>query len=112
MHGEGEYAFPRRTPEYLESFAECARRETAEECGIEVSNIQFQFLANVTSYAPKHYVHIGVTADWKSGDPEVLEPDKSESWEWYSLDELPEPMFAMYTMAVEAHRERWYYKDA
>jgi len=59
-HGEGEYAFPGGHLEYMESFEDCAKREVTEECGIEISNIQFQFLANVTKYAPKHYAHIGL----------------------------------------------------
>ena len=102
-HGEGEFSFPGGHLEYMESFEDCAKRETKEECGIEIENIQFQFLSNVTKYAPKHYVHIGVIADWKSGEPEVLEPEKCESWDWYDLKLLPEPMFEMCTQAIDAH---------
>jgi 8-oxo-dGTP diphosphatase len=50
-HGEGEYAFPGGHLEYMESFAQCAQRETREECGIEIENIRFQFVANVTTYS-------------------------------------------------------------
>ena len=92
-HGEGEYAFPGGHLEYLESFEDCVKRETKEECGIEIENVRFLYLANVTKYAPKHYVHIGLVADWQSGEPQILEPDKSEKWGWYSLDSLPQPMF-------------------
>ena len=35
-HGSGEYAFPGGHLEYMESYKECALREIAEECGIEV----------------------------------------------------------------------------
>lgn len=101
-HGAGEYAFPGGHLEHLESFADCARRETAEECGVEIDNIRFQFVANVTAYAPKHYVHIGVIADWKSGEAKVLEPEKSESWAWYDLKDLPTPIFKMCTLAFDA----------
>lgn len=100
-HGAGEYAFPGGHLEYMESFENCARRETREECGVEIQNLRFQLLSNVTTYAPKHYVHIGVIADWKSGEPEVLEPDKCESWDWYALNALPEPLFALCQLAIE-----------
>ncbi len=99
-HGEGEFAFPGGHLEYMESFADCATRETMEECGVEIANIRFQFLANVTKYAPKHYVHVGLIADWKSGEPQVLEPEKCESWEWYALDDLPEPIFEFCALAL------------
>lgn len=79
-HGDGEYAFPGGHLECMESFEECAKRETREECGIEIESIRFQFAANVRKYAPRHYVHIGLIADWKNGEPRILEPEKCESW--------------------------------
>ncbi len=102
-HGEGEYAFPGGHLEYLESFEDCAKRETTEECGISIRSIKFQFLANVKKYAPKHYIHIGMTAQWEAGEPQVLEPEKSASWAWYDLDALPEPLFEFCRLAIGCH---------
>ncbi len=110
-HGGGEYAFPGGHLEYGESFESCAKRETLEECGVEVGDVRFQVLANVTKYAPKHYVHIGVEADWMHGEPKVLEPEKSESWNWYDLDNLPEPMFEMCRLSIESHKTGRNYYD-
>jgi len=111
-HGEGEYAFPGGHLEYMESFLDCAKREVMEECGINIKNIRFQFLANVTTYAPKHYVHIGVIAEWESGEAEVLEVEKSESWNWYSLEQLPSPMFKMCELAIKSYKDGQNYYDA
>ena len=110
-HGAGEYAFPGGHLEYMESFADCARREIAEECGIKVKNIRFQLAANVTKYAPKHYVHIGLAADWESGEPQVLEPEKQEAWGWYGLDDLPEPIFEMARLQIEGYKTGKNYYD-
>lgn len=110
-HGEGEFAFPGGHLEYMESFADCVKRELAEECGIEVKNIRFQFVANVTKYAPKHYAHIGLLADWASGEPKVLEPEKCESWNWYEVEDLPKPMFTMCEMAIDAYKTGKNYYD-
>lgn len=110
-HGAGEYAFPGGHLEYLESLEDCARRETKEECGIEISNIQFQFLASVRKYRPEHYVHIGLTADWKSGEPKALEPQKSESWGWYDIEKLPEPLFEFCRLAIESFKTGRNYYD-
>ncbi len=111
-HGAGEYAFPGGHLEYMESFEDCARRETKEECGIEIENIRFLFLGNLKDYAPKHYAHIQFVADWKSGEPVVLEPEKCEGWGWYSLDALPEPNFTMIPLAIEAYKTGRNYYDA
>jgi len=110
-HGAGEYAFTGGHLEYLESFEECARRETLEECGVEIKNIRFQFLANVTKYAPKHYVHVGLIADWENGEPKVLEPEKCENWDWYNLEQLPLPMLEMPRLAFQALKQNKNYFD-
>lgn len=110
-HGAGEYAFPGGHLEYMEGFEECALREIKEECGIEIENLEFLFLANLTQYAPKHYVHIGLVADWKSGVPVVLEPDKSESWDWFDLNNLPEPLFEVCKSSVESYKTKKNYYD-
>lgn len=102
-HGKGEYASPGGHLEYLESFENCAKRETLEEAGVEINNVRFQFLANVKRYKPKHYVHIGLIADWQSGEPEVMEPDKCEGWEWYDLNNLPEPLFEFEEISIDSY---------
>lgn len=111
-HGEGEYAFPGGHLEYMESFENCAKREVKEETGMEIADIKFLFLANIIKYAPKHYVHVGLIADWKSGDPQVLEPDKSESWVWFDLNQLPEPMFEMCRLSIDSYKNKKIYYDA
>ena len=110
-HGAGEYAFPGGHLEYMEAFEQCARRETLEECGITIEHIRFQFVANVKTYAPQHYVHVGLLADWQSGTPEVLEPEASGSWEWYDLEDLPQPLFEMVRLAVDSHQTGRNYYD-
>lgn len=110
-HGEGEYAFPGGHLEYMESFSNCAKRETKEECGIDIKDIKFQFLANIVKYAPKHYIHIGLIAEWESGQPEVLEPEKCEGWLWYNINNLPEPIFEMCKMAIQSYKESKNYFD-
>ncbi|MFO0718678.1 MAG: NUDIX domain-containing protein [Candidatus Paceibacterota bacterium] len=112
-HGAGEYSFPGGHLEYMESFEECAVRETLEECGLEIKNIKFLYLTNVKKYAPKHYVHIGLVADWASGEPKTMEPEKAEDWEWFPLNKLPEgPMFEFCKLAFDSYKSgRKYYSS-
>ena len=110
-HGAGEYCFPGGHLEYMESFEDCALREIAEECGVEISGLRFQLIANATTYAPKHYVHVGLLADWASGEPRVLEPEKCEGWDWYPVDSPPDPLFEMTRLALLALRRGTAYFD-
>ncbi|OGG59720.1 hypothetical protein A2765_03985 [Candidatus Kaiserbacteria bacterium RIFCSPHIGHO2_01_FULL_56_24] len=100
--GNGEWAWPGGHLEHLESIVECAKREAREETGIEIDNVRFLRLVNMKQYAPKHYIDIGLIADWKSGEPKIMEPDKVEVWEWRALDDLPEPLFAAEPYYLEA----------
>lgn len=109
-HGAGEYAWPGGHLEFGESFEECARREIKEETGIEISNIRFLRLMNFKMYS-KHYVDIGLMADWKSGEPKVLEPDKCEGWGWYDLENLPKPLFGTISTYLEAYKTGKNYFD-
>lgn len=111
-HGEGEYAFPGGHLEFMESTKKCARRETREETGIEIKDIKFLFFANVTKYTNKHYAHIGLTANWKRGKPKILEPDRTEEWNWYSPNKLPKPLFEMCRLSFKSYKTKEKFFDS
>jgi 8-oxo-dGTP diphosphatase len=56
-------------------------------------------------------VLIGFCADWRSGEPQVLEPEKCEGWGWYALDQLPEPLFIPTEMMVTSYRSEVNFLD-
>ncbi len=106
-HGAGEYGGPGGHLEFGESIEECARRECREETGIEIKNVKFLSLSNIKKYGGKHYVDIGLIADWKSGEVKTLEPQKCKGWAWYDLKKLPKPLFAaekLYLKALKSKR--------
>jgi 8-oxo-dGTP diphosphatase len=111
-HGQGEYAWPGGHMEYMESFEECAKREVMEETGIEIGNIKFLRLLNLKTYAPKHYVDIGLMAQWISGEPKIMEPEKCDGWAWYEMDNLPQPLFGTIESYIESYKTGRDYWDA
>ncbi len=111
-HGAGEYSLPGGHLEYIESFEDCAKREVQEEVAIEIKNVKFLHLANLKDYAPKHYVNICLVADWKSGEPQVMEPEKLESWNWYDMDSIPQPCFKTIPWLIDAYKTGKNYLDA
>jgi 8-oxo-dGTP diphosphatase len=107
-HGKGEYGGPGGHLEYMESFEDCALRELREEAGpdIIITRLDFLCVTNLMAYAPKHYVDIGMVAEWVSGNPTVMEPDKIENWEWYPIDALPTPRFGCLNNYLTAYTSK------
>ena len=103
-HGTGEYAFTGGHLEYGESFRECAQRETQEEAGISIFDLKFQCVANFNHHENRQDVLIGMTAHWQSGEPKNMEPEKCEGWNWYSLDDLPSPLFYPTGIIIDSYK--------
>lgn len=94
-HGAGTWAPPGGHLEYGESIEQCAIREVAEETGLCILNVTHgPYTNDVFVSEGKHYVTLFVTSDCPTGDPELLEPSKCTSWQWFSWSQLPEPLFA------------------
>ena len=94
-HGEGSWCFAGGHLEFNESWKECSEREIAEEIGVKVKNIHFSGAVTNDFFEKedKHYITLFMICDYDSGEVKVLEPHKSECWEWFSWDKLPEPLF-------------------
>lgn len=96
IKSNNEYAwqFPGGHLEFGETVLECAEREVAEEAGISIRNVvQCGYTNDVFVNADKHYVTLFVSSDYDKGELTVMEPDKCESWQWFSPNNLPEPLF-------------------
>lgn len=93
-HGAGSWCFPGGHLEFGESIEQCARREVLEETGLEIENLRRgPFTNDIFETAAKHYVTLFVIADCVGGTLEVKEPHKCERWQWFSWQDLPEPLF-------------------
>jgi 8-oxo-dGTP diphosphatase len=92
-HGKGSWCPPGGHLEFGESFSDCAKRESKEEMGIEVDNCKFIGLTNDIFQEGKHYITIAVKAELKKGITKIMEPDKCIDFGWFSLENLPNPLF-------------------
>lgn len=94
-HGAGYWATPGGHLEFAETPEECARREVLEETALKVGDLaKYGFTNDFFSAEQKHYVTLFMLTSDISGMPEVLEPEKCEGWQWFSPDQLPDPLFA------------------
>jgi 8-oxo-dGTP diphosphatase len=93
-HGAGSWCCPGGHLEYGESFEACARREVREETGLEITNIRKGTFTNDRfEDEARHYVTLFMRADSPQGTPVVREPEKCATWDWFSEQSLPRPLF-------------------
>lgn len=93
-HGSQTWNFPGGHLEFGESVFDCARREVAEETSLTIKNLTYgPYTNDIFERENKHYITCFVIADYKSGQPQILEPNKCLQWDWFVWNNLPHPLF-------------------
>lgn len=96
-HGAGEWSFPGGHLEFGETVEKCAIRESYEELGVNISDVERlsiwtddKFLIDM-----KHYITLYVTA-YTSDPPKICEPNKASDLMIvnYETGKLPSPVFS------------------
>lgn len=94
LHGEGTWTMPGGKIKFKESFEEAAYRETLEETGIELNKESLKVISLTNDIVEDaHFITIGLLCQNFNGSPKVMEPDEITEWQWFPLDNLPNPIF-------------------
>lgn len=99
--GAGTYAWCGGHLEFGETLEACAVREVREETGLVVASLQLLCVSNIIAY-DRHYIDFEFLTEVEPGEPQVLEPERIESWAWYDLDSLPSPLFKAGELALKS----------
>ena len=106
-HGAGTFALPGGHLELNETWEECARREVLEETGLELEQgtMEHCFTSNNRMENDKHYITVVMVGRIKAGcEPQNLEPNKCQGWEFHEWRELQRstlPMFMPLRMLLD-----------
>lgn len=106
-HGEGYYAAPGGHIEFGESFEQAARREVREETRLEIADLKLLSIGNYVfkrEDSERHYIDIDFVCEAPIGEPQLMEPEKCGGWDWYDLDDLPQPLFIVTRRMIESLR--------
>jgi len=92
LQGQGTWTMPGGKLHFGESFEQGAARETLEETGIRLKKARV-FCVNNDIVETAHFVTIGLLCEDFEGEAQVKEPEEITEWKWFSLQELPKPLY-------------------
>lgn len=99
------WTFPGGKQEYEETVLETAIRETKEETGLILKDVQV-FTATDEFQSDRHYVTIGVISSSYEGELKVMEPNKIDEWKWFELNNLPNNIYTPSKNMIEEYKKR------
>ncbi len=109
LHGEGTWTIPGGKIDFGEQFEEAARREVLEETGLLAKALDVISVTNdIVSDA--HFITVGLLCKDFDGEPRVMEPDEITEWQWFSLHDLPQPLFSPAEKIIKNYMEKRFYK--
>jgi 8-oxo-dGTP diphosphatase len=92
-HAAGEWGAPGGKVVFGDSIFATAEKETLQETNLRVTALRVICVGEEMRYIEsddKHFVDIGVLAQYNGGEPWIMEPDKCRWWHWFNIDNLPQ----------------------
>ncbi|MBB3319161.1 8-oxo-dGTP diphosphatase [Rhizobium sp. BK181] len=88
--------------DHMEPAEQAARREAEEETGLSIGRINLLGPAEVISTTDEqHWVSLLYIASEFDGEPQLTEPEKLSDFGWFGRSDLPQPLSAFATAAIE-----------
>lgn len=99
-YGAGDWGLPGGHLEWGEKLTDCAIRELKEETSINATKLKLITVVDDTREA-EHYLHFAFLAEKYKGEPQLIEPEKCEKWEFQDLNNLPKNLFWPHVQLIE-----------
>ena len=94
LHGQGTWTMPGGKLDFGEDLKEAACREVFEETGIRIKKQSLKLISLTNDIvSDAHFVTAGFICQDFKGEPQIKEPDEITKWQWFSLDDLPQPIY-------------------
>lgn len=109
-YGQGEYAIPGGKQKKGESLEACANRELMEETQLRILKSRpVSLYNNPNPNDPSQKIQtVGVLVEEWKGELATAEIDRHVKWEWYDIENLPEPLFEPTKIAIDQYLDNTY----
>jgi len=104
---DGLYSLPGGHVEHGESLFQTARREAAEELGVELDSGSLSRVGVVHRRSDTNRIDFFVRARHWRGEPRVNEPTKCDALAWFPRERLPAALVPYVGVALAQTAEPW-----
>jgi len=108
FRSSGEWCLPGGKLDWGETFEAGAIREVQEETGITIEDPTVISVHNCKN-EHAHFMTVGLKAEKWQGEAQVMEPDEITEWDWFELDDLPQPRYFPSFMVIENYLQKKFY---
>lgn len=93
-HGAGSWSTPGGHLDFGETLAACAMRETEEETGVRVGEVEFVAITDdLFAEEGKHYITVWMHGQVSVGEAVVRDAREVAEVGWFDVHDLPSPLF-------------------
>lgn len=96
------WTLPGGKQEYEETTQETGIREVKEETNLDVKDLKVFYVSDDIA-SDRHYVTIDYLTESFTGTLKVMEPNKIDKWEWFSITKLPENLYSPSKKCIDAY---------
>ena len=102
---DGTYSLVAGHLDGKETISETMAREAKEEAGITINPSNMHVVHTMHRNSNLEYIDFFLVADNWQGKPKIMEPDKSDDMQWFSLENLPSNILPHVKQAIEHYKD-------
>lgn len=106
-NGKRVYGLPGREVRFGERIEDCIRANVAEVTGITLPEHEVEiFGVNPNRHQGNHFINISVLVHVPEGTETTKTTVDWESWQWVTLDQVPDNLFITVKYTLESYRKK------
>lgn len=103
----GLWSLPGGKVEFYEKVEDAIKRETLEECGVQLEQFKhLGYIDHILHEYKQHWIPQIFLAEKWSGEPKNMEPENFSNTQWFALDSVPKESSQVVFDSIKLYKNR------